>query len=107
MNGSTSIHGAKAIKIKRERAGTNTTWTSIDIRGGDKKNEVHTISIHNADSHNPATITGPGDDQELRTALAALVTECTAMHREYCPRCKANCPTTHAIDAARDILARE
>ena len=104
MNGSTSIHGAKAIKIKRERAG-NTTWTSIEIQGGAKNNEFHSISIHNADSHNPATITGPGDDQELRTALTALVTECTAMHREYCPRCKANCPTTTAMDNAKISLA--
>ena len=106
MNGSTSIHEAKAITIERKQAGP-TTWTSIEIQGGAKNNEFHSISIHNADSHNPATITGPGDDQELRTALTAFVTECTAMHREYCPRCKANCPTTTAIDAAKDILARE
>ena len=104
MNGSTSIHGAKAIKIKRERAGTNTTWTEIDIRG---KVGYHSISIHDADHDARAAITGPGNDTELRTALAALVAECEAMHREYCPKCKAPCPTTAAMDNARDILARE
>ena len=106
MNVSANIHGAKAITIERKQAGP-TTWTNIEIQGGANGNEYHTISVHNADPDHLVTITGPGNDTELRAALAALVTECTAMHREYCPRCKANCPTTHAIDRAKDILARE
>ena len=104
MNVSTNIHGASAIKIERKSSGS-TTWTSFEIRG--KDGGYHSFAIHDADPNARATITGHGDDPDLRKALSALLAECEAMHREYCPQCKAPCPTTTAIDNAKNILARE
>jgi len=104
MNGSLSLHDAKNIRIKRKNSG-RTTWTEIEIRG--EHGEYFNVSVHDADPDAKATITGPGGDTELRAALADLLAECEAMHREYCPKCKAPCPTTAAMDNAKDILARE
>ena len=104
MLGALNFHNVQKITLKRESASSSNTWTLVRLQIADSHLDV--VAFDDAPGH-LATITCPGNDTELRTALAALLAECEAMHREYCPKCKAPCPTTAAMDNAKDILARE